>query len=403
MPPMQDMDLLREYSLGKSESSFAELVRRYVNLVHSAALRQVRDPHLAEEITQAVFIVLARNAGRLSAKTILSGWLLRTTRYAANAQIRAAVRRANREQEAYMQSTLNEPQTDTWEQIAPLLDEAMAALGDSDRNAIALRFFENKTAREIAVALNLSEEAAQKRVTRALERLRKIFLNRGVTLTTALIAGAVSANSVQAAPVGLVAAVTTTAAKGTLVSATITTLVKGTMKTMTWLKIKFAAGVGVAALLAGGVATVALSGDGTGGSATSVFQIRAVADAAAPDNEIMTQTTTNSRTGQVVRESLHVQKKVLLDQAALDSVTVTTNEQGWGEVNFTLTPEGTKQFAKATRDNIGRRLAIIVESNVVSAPVVRAELRWGRGMISGQFTEEEARSLAQKISKPAAK
>ena len=158
-----------------------------------------------------------------------------------------------------MESTLNDPTPEAWMQIAPLLDDAMADLGERDRAALVLRYFENRTAAEIAEALKVNEDAAQKRVTRALEKLRKIFSKRGVTLTATLVAGAISANSVQAAPGALAATITATTTQGTLVSAAITTLVKGTMKTMTWLKIKFAVGVSTAAILTGGVATVALS------------------------------------------------------------------------------------------------------------------------------------------------
>src|SRR5690349_2856873 len=125
MLEMQDADLLREYADTRSETAFAELVRRYLNLVYSAALRQVRDPHVAEEITQAVFIVLTQKAGRLPRSVVLSGWLLRATQFAASNHIRGSVRRAQREQEAYMQSTLNEPGPDVWEQLAPVLDDAL--------------------------------------------------------------------------------------------------------------------------------------------------------------------------------------------------------------------------------------------------------------------------------------
>ena len=111
-----------------------------------------------------------------------------------------------------MQSILNQPDTDAWAQLAPLLDDAMADLGETDRTALVLRYFENKSAREIAVALRMEEGAAQKRVARALEKLRAIFVKRGVTLTATVLAGAVAANAVQAAPVGLAVTVTAAAA-----------------------------------------------------------------------------------------------------------------------------------------------------------------------------------------------
>src|ERR1017187_9613581 len=201
MQAMDDMTLLREYATRHSEAAFAELVSRRVGFVYSAALRQVRDPHLAEEITQAVFIILAQKAGRISDQTILAGWLFKTTRFAAVAQARAAAKRRQRELEVQMQTELQSAAPDPLrEQMSPLLDEALASLGERDRQAVLLRFFENKSLAEVGSHLGAGEDTARKRIARALEKLHRFFARRGVSSTTAIIAGAMSANSITAAP-----------------------------------------------------------------------------------------------------------------------------------------------------------------------------------------------------------
>ena len=255
-----DLTLLREYARRNSETAFAALVSRHVNLVYSVALRQVRDAHLAEEITQAVFIILARKADSLGDKTILSGWLCRTARYASANALTIQRRRQHREQEAHMQSILNEAANEpdeTWNQIVPLLDGAMEQLGQKDHDALVLRFFENKTFAEVGANLGASEDAAKMRVNRALEKLRKFFTKRGVSSTTAIIAGTISANSVQAAPVTLAKSVTAVAiVKGAAASGSTLTLIKGALKIMAWTKAKTIVVAGAAVLFATGTTVV---------------------------------------------------------------------------------------------------------------------------------------------------
>ncbi len=258
---IHDMDLVRQYAAHQSERAFTTLVSRHANLVYSTALRRLNDPPLAEEATQAVFIILAQKAGSLGEKTILPGWLYRTACFVSNSALKREYRRQRREQEAYMQSTLDQAGTDAaWKQMSPLLEEAMLRLARTDRDALVLYFFEGRNLHEVGVALGASEAAAKKRVNRAVEKLRGFFTKRGVVLPATVLTAAISANSVQAAPVALAKSVTAVAiVKGSIATTTTLSLVKGTMKTMTWLKLKFATAIGASVLIAIAVATVVVA------------------------------------------------------------------------------------------------------------------------------------------------
>jgi RNA polymerase sigma factor (sigma-70 family) len=281
-----DMELVREYAANRTEQAFRTLVERHINLVYRVALRQTQNSHLAEDVTQAVFIVLAQKAASIPPDTILAGWLFRATRFAAANVRRAEARREQREQTAAQMepSPSSEPEL---EQIAPLLNEALAELSEQDRAAILLRFFESKSMEEVGRTLGTTEGAAKMRLARAVEKLRKAFRRHGQVLPTATVLALLSAQASQAAPAGLAASV---AASALFHQSSASTLIaKGTLKIMAQTQAKKLA-VAALALVCGGVAVVVVqqllsrsssngAGDNTLSAATPQAQVKAAAPA----------------------------------------------------------------------------------------------------------------------------
>lgn len=246
---MDDLGLLKDYAQSGSEEAFRELVTRHLGTVYSAARRQAGDS-LASDVTQAVFVLLARKAAKLGPKTVLVAWLLTTTRLVSRATMRSEVRRQRREQEAAtMPMNYQEEEIESaWDKVQPILDDALADLSEKDRGLIALRFFQQKSHAEIAAALGLNEDVSKKRLSRAIERLRGFFSKRGVVLGTAILLAAISQNAVQAAPSELVSHITAATTTGAA-SPAVTALVKATLKLITWIRMKII-GVSATALLA---------------------------------------------------------------------------------------------------------------------------------------------------------
>jgi RNA polymerase sigma factor (sigma-70 family) len=248
-----DTQLLRAYAEGRSDAAFAELVRRHIDLVHSAALRMVRDPHLAQDVTQGVFIALTKHALQLTDRPVLAGWLHRTAQNIAAQTVRTDVRRRAREQEAAVMNELLSAHPDAnWEHIAPHLDDALGELSEPDRDAVLLRYFKNHDLRTVGAMLGISDDAAQKRVSRAVERLREFFAKRGVTVGASGLAVVISANAVQAAPVGLALTISTAAvltgtnlATTATITATKAIAMTALQKTIVTATIAVLAGVGI--------------------------------------------------------------------------------------------------------------------------------------------------------------
>ncbi len=244
-----DAELLREYAESGTEEAFAELVRRHLGLVYQSALRQVGgDAHLAQDVAQSVFADLARKAASLRGRTVLAGWLYTSARYAAVQVVRSEQRRRKREDVAMRlsdQASADGEATD-WERLRPVIDDALHGLGERDREAVLLRFFEGRAFAEIGRKLAVSEDAARMRVERALEKLRGVLVRRGVISTSAALAIALTNPPLVAVPAGLAVSVTGGALAGGAAAAA------GTFGWVTFMGMtKLQVGVAVA-LLAGG-------------------------------------------------------------------------------------------------------------------------------------------------------
>ena len=251
----EDSQLLREHVTGGSDAAFAAIFSRHSGMVHGVALRMVRDRQLAEEITQAVFIILARKAPHLGPRTVLAGWLYRTARLVSLEALRSERRRHARHQHAAamnMNTTTNASDDNTlWDQVGPLLDDALNRLGAGDRNILVLRFIQQRTFAEVAETLGTSEAAAKMRATRALEKLRATFARAGVAATSAALMTALTANAAAAAP----AAVKTGAASS---GHSAGVLALGALRQMTVAKLKLCFACAASLLVVGVIGTAAL-------------------------------------------------------------------------------------------------------------------------------------------------
>lgn len=244
---ISDRTLLEDYARTGAEAAFRELTVRYVKLVYSTAVRLLAgDTHRAEDVVQTVFIDLARLSRTISPQVLLGGWLHRRTCHVAANLLRADRRRQNRERQAAQMSTLDDSNEQNFARIAPVLDEAINHLNASDRVAILLRYFEERDLRTIGQALGTTDDAAQKRVSRALEKLRALLTRQGITASSAVLASVLSAQSATLVPLGLAATVSSAALAGASVGGGLTPVI---LKLAAMTKTKLAFGAAAAATL----------------------------------------------------------------------------------------------------------------------------------------------------------
>jgi RNA polymerase sigma factor (sigma-70 family) len=246
---MIDWQLLQRYVQTGSPEAFEALAQRHVDWIYAAAKRQVRDPHLASDVTQAVFLVLARKAATIPEGASLSGWLFRTTRYCAmDAKKMDARRRYHERHAATERAEAIELESIEWRDVTPQLDESVASLKQADREAIVRRFYRDQSLSDIGQAMGVSEEAAKKRVSRAVEKLRKALARRGVrNISAVAIASGLNVAIAENAPAQVLQSVSGVAGNASVAASQIAT---GAMKMMFYAKLKLVALVTLLVLIA---------------------------------------------------------------------------------------------------------------------------------------------------------
>jgi len=245
---MNDSRFLQEYADNGSEQAFSELVKRHANTVYAVCLRRIGDVHLAEDAAQEVFLLLAQKAERLRNRNTLSGWLVQSAVYVSLNIVKVKSHQRKHEEKMGEINKIHsgpEPAEPEWQNLAPFVDSALLNLKDRDRDAVVLRYYQGRSHREIAEILAVSEAAVRKRVSRALDRLKKTLTGQGVVLPAAVIGVLISENAVQAAPPALVENCISMGVKktGLPIAESAGRFAEGGMKTLMWAKIKLAAAV----------------------------------------------------------------------------------------------------------------------------------------------------------------
>jgi len=354
---MNDRQLLRQFTQHNSQEAFTALTARYLSLVYSTCRRELNDADLAEDVTQAVFLILARKAPSLRREVVLSGWLFQTARFAArNARLQEQRRKATEQKAA---GILREQQMETedaaWTDIEPLLNQSLAGLRDAERECVLLRFFQGMTFAEAGTALGLSEDAARKRVTRALDKMRQFFVKNGVIVPSTALAVLLTAHAAKAAPISLVPAIAQSTAgvfAGHATTAALTgshvyQLSEGVIKAMKIVQIKMVAGI-AALVIAGTVGTYDIVRSAASSAAQEDLTKRLLADS------VPSQFRTVALTGRVRRANgapvgrVHLCAKIQdADEMKLfdgQSRLATSREQEISAILADAKPDGTYRF-----------------------------------------------------------